>query len=676
MSRNVNKVKKPIKKAKATKGFSLKIRIILIVIVFTLAPLFAVLYTNLKTSTESIMSNTQALNESVNCSITEKFDNYVTGTVKTIEIMPQSLDILAMNPADQERVIRKLAASDENINQIFLANSDGDIVFSTDIFTKGMNVTEERWFLEAIGGSQYISDSNFDKFSRIPIFLVSVPVLDIDQNPIGAMCAQISFGSIQTICQDTKTGQTGNTYIVDRNGIVLAHHKFEEMVLEEYNAVTNMIEGAVKVIKGEEGTSRYKNNKGIEVMGTYKQIPSTGWGVISEIEVWEVMQPVDKENTKYLIIAAISFLIAIIASFLFANMIVKPIKKMADIAGEYERGVLTNRIKIKSKDEIGRLQESFNAMADSLADILKRVNDAVGDVNNYSRILSENAGISAASIEEISAISESTAEGSKTQIESIQDTNDIAEELSSNVEKVSENTKEAADTAKRAANTAQEGTDNINIINEKMEVIKNNVADSTQMVEKLRVKSDEVTNIVNLIRNIAESTNMLALNAAIEAARAGEAGRGFAVVADEVRKLADQTKEASIDIEELLEEIQVETIKTVEAMNNGLTDVQQSTEAIKMAYGTFESIISQAENVSSEIISVSNSVYGLKDDMDRIMNALDKVSRISYATSEGTQNIMASTEEQTSALQEINESSIKLNEMAEVLHGIVGRFKL
>ena len=149
---------------------------------------------------------------------------------------------------------------------------------------------------------------------------------------------------------------------------------------------------------------------------------------------------------------------------------------------------------------------------------------------------------------------------------------------------------------------------------------------------------------------------MLALNAAIEAARAGEAGRGFAVVADEVRKLADQTKEASIDIEELLEEIQVETIKTVEAMNNGLTDVQQSTEAIKMAYGTFESIISQAENVSSEIISVSNSVYGLKDDMDRIMNALDKVSRISYATSEGTQNIMASTEEQTSALQEINES--------------------
>ena len=216
MSRNVNKVKKPIKKAKATKGFSLKIRIILIVIVFTLAPLFAVLYTNLKTSTESIMSNTQALNESVNCSITEKFDNYVTGTVKTIEIMPQSLDILAMNPADQERVIRKLAASDENINQIFLANSDGDSVFSTDIFTKVINAIEERWFLEAIGGSQYISDSNFDKFSRIPVFLVSVPVLDIDQNPIGAMCAQISFGSIQTICQDTN-GQTGNTYIVDRN---------------------------------------------------------------------------------------------------------------------------------------------------------------------------------------------------------------------------------------------------------------------------------------------------------------------------------------------------------------------------------------------------------------------------------------------------------------------------
>ncbi len=661
---------------KQIKGLSLKFRIISIVTIFTLLPLFAALYIDFKSSTEQIMCNTKALNESINSSTNEKINSYINTIVKTMGLLPRSINLLDLEHGEQKRIIGKLLVSDDSINQVFLADSEGNIVCATDIFTEGTNILNESLFIDAYAGKHYISDSSFDKFSRIPIFLVSVPIMDIDESPVGVLGVQVSFSSIQDIIQNANVGETGYTYVIDRNGIVLAHHRVEEMVLKEYDTVANEIEGAVKVVNGEEDTSSYTNEKGKEVLGTYAKIPSTAWGVITEIELGEVMAPVEEENTKYIIITALSLLIALIASFFFANIIVGPIKKMTDIAKEFEGGVLTNRIKIKSKDEIGILQESFNAMADSLANILKKVSNAVTDINEHAGSLSDNSTTSAASLEEISAITQSTAEGSIAQIGSIQDTDIIAKELSDNVEKVSNDTKEAADTARNAAAIAQEGTDNINIINERMELIKNNVDNSRKMVRVLSEKSEEVTNIVTLIRNIAESTNMLALNAAIEAARAGEAGRGFAVVADEVRKLADQTKDASIDIENLLQEIQDETVKTVEVMDIGLSDVEQSTEEIKSAYGTFESIISQAENVASNVINVSNSIYSLRNHMERITLALSKVSEISYSTSEGTQSILASTEEQASALQEINESSKQLNEMAELLQEIVNEFEL
>lgn len=658
------------------KHFTLKFRISLVIIIFTLAPLFVQLSLSQKTSTENLMGNVQELNESVNRSYLEKFDNYINQAANIIEIIPQSVDVLSLDPIGRERAIRKMAVSDLSIKQVTLADIEGNILFSTDTSLNGSNEFQQRWFLEAMKGERYISDSFFDSKMRLPVFSISVPVMNQYQKPAGAINALVGLDGIQSICQQIKTGETGYTYIVDKNGVVLAHPQYKEMVLNGYNAVTNMIQGAMKVVKGETGTENYEGSNNSKVMGTYDIIPSTGWGIISEIEISEILEPVKKEKSRYMIIAIIAFVIAAAASYWTALMITKPLLAMSHIAGEYQNGILSKRITVESNDEIGKLQSSLNAMADSLAGVLTEVNCAVEEVNHFSQGLSENANISAASIQEISAIVENVADGAAAQINSLGETTNIADEVSLSVEKVSHDSKEVADAAREAAQKAKEGADNIKVVNESMEAIKNNVASSASLVERLGVKSSEVSSIVNIIRDIADRTNMLALNAAIEAARAGEAGRGFAVVADEVRNLADQTKEASMNIETLIDEIQKETMETVDSMHKGLDDVEHSTDAIRVAYGTFDNIIYKVQCVAEEIIVVSDSIYQLKNDMDRIVESLGKVSDISSSTSEGTQNILAGTEEQASALQQINESASKLNEMAETLQKTVGRFRL
>lgn len=658
------------------KRITLKFRICILVIIFTLAPLFVQLSIGLKTTTENLTASIQALNESVNQNYLEKFDNYINQTAKIIEIVPQSADVLALEGYDRERVIRKLVSSDSSIKRAILADSNGIVLFSTDTSLMGSDAGEEMWYTEALKGNRYISNSFIDEKMHIPLFIISVPILDQTMRPAGVLSAHVGFDYIQSICQNVKTGETGYTYIVDKNGIVLAHPKYKEMVLNKYNAVTNLIKGAVNVIKGEKGTEEYLNSEGKQVIGTYDIIPATGWGIISEIELREVLEPIEKEKKEFAITAIIFFLIAAAASYLLAIMITKPLLAMSKVAGEYQNGILSRRITVKSNDEIGKLQRSFNAMADSLAAILAEVNKAVEEVNVFSRELSDGANISAASIEEISAIVANVAEGASTQLASLEETNSIANEVALSVESVSNSSKEVADSAKEAAQKAQEGSDNIKLVNEKMEVIKSNVENSAALVEKLGTKSLQVSGIVKIIREIAERTNMLALNAAIEAARAGEAGRGFTVVADEVRKLADQTKEASMDIEKVIEEIQKETMETVDAMHEGLKDVEHSVEAIAETNSAFDNIISMIKTVSEKIIQVSESVYQLKDEMSKINDSLDKVSQVSMATSEGTQNILAGTEEQASALQQINESAARLNEMAENLQKTVGRFKL
>lgn len=650
-------------------------RIILLVMIMALIPLSFLTYFSVNSQTAAIISNMNELNKAVNLGLIERINAEIEQIMNSLELVPQSVDLLAMDSYQQERVIRKIASSRQSAyKEITLADANGQVLYSMNSKLNGTSIAEERWYKEALRGENFISDSYVDVKLHAPVYNISVPVLDHNMTVAGVLGAKIVMDDIQAIINQTKIGEKGIAYIIDRNGIVLAHPEYGAMVLKSYNTVENMIEGPACLVKGQTGTLEYENVKGEEVIGTYYKIPATGWGLITEIGVNEALTPVKTAKKNAYVLIAIAFVLSLVGSLFLAVIIVKPLVNMSKIADEIKDGNLKKRLAVTSKDEIGELQSTFNLMTESLSTILGEVNAAVSEITEASQKLSESAHISTAATEEITAIVEDVAGGAESQMASIAITAEVVREITSSVDKASGKALEAADTANNAAAIAQEGSKNIAVITDTIEMIKNNVVSSSNLVEKLGNTSAEVNGIVKTIKDIAGTTNMLALNAAIEAARAGDAGKGFAVVANEIRNLAEQTRNASKGIETLLMEIQSETKDTVTAMNEGLVEVEKGTEAISSTYSIFEKIINEIHRVSEEVRTTSDSVLELKDENSKVIDAVKEVSAIAETTSSGTQNVLAATEEQSSAAQEINILAVRLSEMSTTLQAIINKF--
>lgn len=647
---------------------------IILLALFTLLCMIFPIVTSVNSLEANIKKNLRELNMSTNQGLAEKIDNEIRRNLESLELLPKSMDIFMMDKFQQERALRKLAEG--RFNTIYFADGTGAMKFTTDPNQIGVGAADMKWYTEAMKGNSYISDAMVDELTKQPFIYVSTPVLDQYQKPAAVIGAKMDLNNMQQLVKSAKIGEQGIAYIVDRNGVVLAHRDFKEKVLSVYNAAENKIKGAQNIVDGVSGATIYQNDKGEEVYGVFTQIPSSNWGMITELPVSEALQPVKDATGKITVMAIGAFILAVIGSLLLAFMITKPLKDMAKVASLVKGGDLSKRIKVTAKDEIGDLQIAFNQMTDSLSGVLSEVGVAVEEITNMSYKLSDGVQISSAATEQITAIVESVAEGAQSQINSVNTTAAITKEISEGVLVTANKTQTVAKAATDAAHIAKEGSQNINIINEKIIGIKDNVVSSAKLVEKLGNKSAEVTGMVKVIRDIAGKTNMLALNAAIEAARAGEAGKGFAVVANEIRNLAEQTREASKNIESLLIEIKKETDYTVTSMNQGLIEVEAGTVAISATYSTFNKIIEEIHVVAGDINTVSESVLGLKGETERILNAIDEINEIAESTSLGTQSVLAGTEEQASSMQEINSLASGLSDMAVTLKDIITKFML
>ncbi|GGI74327.1 methyl-accepting chemotaxis protein [Shewanella gelidii] len=349
-------------------------------------------------------------------------------------------------------------------------------------------------------------------------------------------------------------------------------------------------------------------------------------------------------------IAVLDIIIVACLSWLLSSSVLNRLSRVTDAISDIAdgEGDLTCRIEDDSKDELGQLCDSFNA-------VIKKLQAVMLNVADDATQLADTA-------QETSQITEQTTKG----VNSLKhETSQVAaaiHQMSVTTKEVAESAAQAADSARIAQEEANNGYDTLHETIEDIGKLSKDIEDAEGVIKRVAQDSDSISSILGVIRSIAEQINMLALNAAIESARAGEQGRGFAVVADEVRTLALRTQQATEEIQTMIESLQAGTSEAVIVTER--------------AHEQAGHVVHRAEKTGQGIKEITASVEEIAQFTTQIAQATDQQSTVAGEVDRNIENISDITQETAIGADNTAQATEQLAELAVNLQGVVGQFKV
>ena len=493
----------------------------------------------------------------------------------------------------------------------------------------------------------------------------------------------MEWAVIKRICnEEIIVGQTGFIFVVDPEGNLLIHKKAEG---ENWGNKPHISE----ILERKNGTLRYLSPKtNTYKLAAFRYLEEWNWIIVAGAFEDEFLAKPRSEIIKYSTVAGgIICILAVVLVFIYVTKITRPITGLIDVAEGIAVGDVSKSVEVTSRDEIGVLAETFRKLTEYIKELAgaaeqiaannltievepKSEKDVLGhsfktmitNLTGIVRKLSESADQLVSAATEIASTSEQMSRGSNNQAEQVGLVSTAIEEMSVTIIESSKNAGEATDTSKSASDTATSGGQIVNETIQGLQKIADVVHESAESIAKLASSADQIGEIVGVIDDIADQTNLLALNAAIEAARAGEQGRGFAVVADEVRKLAERTGKATGEITNMIKGIQTETEEAVQSMESGVQEVDKGRE-----------LADKAGNSLTEIVNVSQSMM---DMIRQIATATEEQSTAAEQISKNIENVASVTKETATGAEQAAAAAGQLNKNAEGLQQIVAQFKV
>jgi methyl-accepting chemotaxis protein len=342
-------------------------------------------------------------------------------------------------------------------------------------------------------------------------------------------------------------------------------------------------------------------------------------------------------------VAGLSLFAAIIS-----RSIVGPIETSVAVAESIASGDLTRSVPKGGRDEAGRLLSAFARMQDGLRSMVGASQTSAGEL--------------ARAANELTAAARQSASASMAQSEAASGMAAAVEEMSVSIDQVRDHAREAREVAATAGEESRSGGQVVHSSAEEMGMVATAVNEAAGTIRELENYSNEISAIINVIREVADQTNLLALNAAIEAARAGEQGRGFAVVADEVRKLAERTSESTHTIANVIDKVQAGARRAAQEMESGVSRVNGGVEL--------------AHQAGNSITGIQNSAGRVSTAVDDIGSALDEQALAAQEIARGVERIASMSEENSASVRQTSAAAERLQQLAGELEHSVARFRV
>ena len=535
---------------------------------------------------------------------------------------------------------------------LFLINPDGYIFYTvtkeadyhTNIISGKYSDSGLGQLIRNVSQSKIYSMADFSAYAPSngdPAAFIAQPLLDSSKEVSLYIALQLPLEGIGNIMKTrVGMGETGESYLVGED-----HRMRSDSFLDpEGHSVKQSFAGTVeengvntlatkRALDGTQGTDIIIDYNGHPVLSSYDHIDfkEFKWAILSEVDEAEAFMSIRQNSFFMIFLMIIAGIIIAGVGILVAKRIAQPISDISDVANLIANGDLRSEIDVKTSDEVGKLQSSMQQMISNLRTM----------VNNISSVAKEETTTSE-QLEEI------TKETSNT----VQEQKDIAEQFTTSmtqmgatVNEVAENTSNTSSALNEIQGKVLEGSSALDKTYHSILSMTEQIQLSEKTVQQVRSDFDQVSSVLDVIKEIAEQTNLLALNAAIEAARAGEQGRGFAVVADEVRQLAQRTQDSTKQIDDMIKNIISGANSSVEVMAKSVSRANEVQSHAKEATDINEVITEQISQINTLSLQIATSTKEQTKMIDIILDNVENLNNGVHKTGDATNVIAESSSE-------------------------------
>jgi len=653
---------------------SFRIKIGMMLLILGIIPL-------LVTGIVTYMQSTNILNKKLETTSTQTvqevgrgIDNYVGAMSNLVTVLSNDINVIEANDEYYfefaKGLIANILESDESILNVYVGTESKMFYVNPEAELVGYDPTATAWYKESVNYPDKVifSDPYTDTGSGLMVMSLTKAIKKGNEL-IGVVGLDIGLDQLSTDLSSIKIGDTGYVYMSDEHGFVITHPDTSLIGTDHVASMPFWAEVSVD----DQGFIEYALDDE-EYFGSYVTSDLTDWKIMGAMTHHELTNDTNQILYTVLILFIILAAISIVVTLIFTGIINKNIKELIAGFNKMDKGDLSARVSIKSKDEFGLLGAQFNEMVNNIGGIIDNVSQSSTTVLDSATELASMSEETNSSASEVSRAVEEVAHGATEQAGYSTDAAMTVNNLADKLDQINDATVVMNDLSNNASKLTTEGLKRVESLIDKSNSTKDSTAKVYELIMEMSNSMEKINAISNTIDMITEQTNLLSLNASIEAARSGEAGKGFAVVANEIRKLAEQSKDSTVQIKATINEIHEKTEQSVEAMNKTTDTVKEQTIEVDQTQNLFTDIKDAVGYLSDHVSEIRNFTTEINVMKENIVSQIENISAVSEETASASEEVTASTEQIASTMDQMSEHSMNLSLLAEDLKKKVAHF--